>query len=267
MAVVIDLVGDQLTKGKSPKGRLRYTVDGAATATEAYQLVNAVSPVSFSGLVKQDIDVEEIGTGYYECAALYGIAEMGQPGQAPTWSFEIGTENFKLTQSRGTRNYPTGTDCDHKGAIGVRKDGHGSTIEGADIFIPVFTWEETHCYPAATVASYAFLQLAEGLVAHTNVNPFRIWQACELILLGISGASRGEEAVPVTFKFASSRTRLAFSIHDITGIDKKGWEYLWVEYWPKENSTALTSRPKAVHVEQIYEEADFTALGLADPWS
>jgi len=267
MAVVIELVGDQLTKGKSPRARLRYHVDGATTATEAYLLAKAASPITFSGLVKQDVEVEELGTGYYECSVLYGIAEMGEPGQAPTWSFEIGTESFKLTQSLGTRNYPTGTDCDHKGAINVRKDGQGVTIEGAEIFIPVFTWEETHYYQPATVASYGFIQLCEGIVAHTNLNAFRVWQPCELILLGISGASRGEEAVPVTFKFATSRTRLSFAIHDITAIDKKGWEYLWVEYYPKENATALTSRPKAVHVEKVYEDADFALLGLADPWN
>ncbi len=46
MAIVIELVGDQLTKGKSPRGRLRYHVQGATTATEAYLLVNAASPVS-----------------------------------------------------------------------------------------------------------------------------------------------------------------------------------------------------------------------------
>jgi len=52
-------------------------------------------------------------------------------------------------------------------------------------------------------------------------------------------------------------------------VDKEGNDYLWIEYEPSEDATAnaLTNRPKAVHVERVYDYTDFSALGLPDPWS
>jgi hypothetical protein len=45
---------------------------------------------------------------------------------------------------------------------------------------------------------------------------------------------------------------------------KAGWDYLWVLYKQKEDDGAkiLASLPKEVHVERVYEEGDFDALGI-----
>ena len=51
---------------------------------------------------------------------------------------------------------------------------------------------------------------------------------------------------------------------DITGINKWGWEYLWVRYADAEDATAkaLVKRPVAVYVEKVYDVGDFGLLGI-----
>jgi hypothetical protein len=49
---------------------------------------------------------------------------------------------------------------------------------------------------------------------------------------------------------------------DITGIDKKGWEYLWVRYQDAEDADVLVKQPAAVYVEQVYPYGDFSLLGI-----
>lgn len=52
---------------------------------------------------------------------------------------------------------------------------------------------------------------------------------------------------------------------NITGISKKGWEYLWVRYVDAEDAAAkaFVKKPQAVYVERVYEEGDFSGLGIA----
>ena len=52
------------------------------------------------------------------------------------------------------------------------------------------------------------------------------------------------------------------TVGSITGISKKGWEYLWVLYEEAEDATAkaLVKVPVAVYIERVYEEGDFAGL-------
>jgi hypothetical protein len=54
------------------------------------------------------------------------------------------------------------------------------------------------------------------------------------------------------------------AVGPITGIAKKGWEYLWVRYADVEDTGAkmLVKRPIAAYVEQVYEYANFAGLGI-----
>jgi hypothetical protein len=51
---------------------------------------------------------------------------------------------------------------------------------------------------------------------------------------------------------------------DITGIVKRGWEYLWVRYEYSVDATAkaLVKNPLAVYIEKVYEEDNFADLGI-----
>ena len=268
-----ELVGEETSEGQNPRGRQLWRITDVADATTARAVGWAAAPIIFDGLLKQDARITEIGGGQWDVDVTYGMLGSPDPDNI-SWSFDIGTSSLHITQAlEHVASYapPGKTAPNHKGAIGVRCDGNGQVVEGCDVLIPVFTWEETHNLPAGTVASHAWIQLMEGLVAHINDGPFRIWAKGELLLLGASGqhAKLVEKYVPITFKFASSRTKNAMTIGDITGVDKEGHHWLWIEYEEQEDGSAkaLTKRPRAVHIERVYDYADFANLGIGDPWN
>ncbi len=86
----------------------------------------------------------------------------------------------------------------------------------------------------------------------------------EVLFEGASGSKRNQDDWELTFKFAASPNAGGLAIGDITGIVKRGWDYLWVRYADQVDSSAeaLVKRPLAVYVEQVYKYTDFTNLGL-----
>jgi len=66
------------------------------------------------------------------------------------------------------------------------------------------------------------------------------------------------------FRFAASENRSGLTVGDIGGIDKKGWEYMWVRYADAEDAAAkaIVKKPVAVYIEKVYEEGDFAGLGI-----
>lgn len=93
---------------------------------------------------------------------------------------------------------------------------------------------------------------------------FKGLAAGECLFLGAAGSKRGDEDWEITFRFAGSPNVTGLSVGPITGISKKGWEYLWVRYADVEddNAKALVKRPVAAYVEQVYDAGNFGALGI-----
>ena len=75
---------------------------------------------------------------------------------------------------------------------------------------------------------------------------------------------RGDDDWEITFRFAGSPNRSGLSVGPIGNIAKKGWEYLWVRYADAEDaaSHSLVKAPLAAYVEKVYEEGDFSDLGI-----
>jgi hypothetical protein len=75
---------------------------------------------------------------------------------------------------------------------------------------------------------------------------------------------RGGGDWEITFRFAASPNQTGLSVGSITGINKKGWEYLWVRYADAEDtgSGAIIKKPIAAYVERVYDDANFGALGI-----
>lgn len=68
----------------------------------------------------------------------------------------------------------------------------------------------------------------------------------------------------ITFRFAALPNKTGLTVGDITGIAKKGWEYLWVLYSEEEDTTSKRLRkvPVEVHIEKVYEDDDFADLQI-----
>ena len=106
-----------------------------------------------------------------------------------------------------------------------------------------------------------------------NNATFRGLAAGECLFLGASGTLHGTEFTDgtsgggdweITYRFAASPNKTGITIGSISGIAKKGWEYLWVRYADVEdmNAMAMVKRPVAAYVEQVYESADFSSLDI-----
>ncbi len=89
--------------------------------------------------------------------------------------------------------------------------------------------------------------------------------AGEALFLGASGSKRkSEQDWEIGFRFAASPNAANLTIGTITGISKKGWEYLWVRYADAEDdcAKAIVKKPVAVYVEKVYQEGNFGGLRL-----
>lgn len=263
------IIEDSTQELADESGLRKYAVLDVAEAATARGLVNALAPAIWNGLIKQDVKLTELGGGQWEGEIPYGTPERGEQGDI-AWSFNIATQSVKITQGlEHIRTYPDSGDL-HEGAIGVRLDGNSQTVEGCQVMVPYFTWDEEHWYPAAIVATHSFLTTLEKLVASCNESPWRIWQKGELLILGINstGSKNDGTDVGIKFRFASSRTETGKKVGGFTGITKEGHHYLWIEYEEVEVNGIGTSRPLRVHVDRVYEYEDWdNLLPLPDPWS
>jgi len=217
--------------------------------------------VYYDGLVRQSLSIERIAEDVWEGTVRYGPRQPPQMGDS-SYQFETGGGTQHITHSIQTvgRYAPPGkTAPDFQGAIGVTHDN----VEGVDITVPVYNFSETH-YIAVELVTNSYKATLFYLTGKVNNAPFRGFATGEVLFLGASGSQRGQEDWEITFKFAASPNVQNMTIGDITGINKKGWEYLWVRYADDvdANANALIKKPIAAYVEQVYQYADFSLLGI-----
>jgi len=256
------------TTGAKQSVTMFYVLDGTSDDVTARDLLLSSTPGTYDGLVRDECSLEPIfvdtvnDAGKWECSVRYVKPEYQEPevGES-SFSFDTGGGTQHITQSLQTiASYAaSGTPPDFQGAIGVTHD----SVEGVDITVPVYNFSETH-YLADTVVTEAYKQTLFQLTGKVNNAPFKGFAAGEVLFLGASGSKRGEEDWEITFRFAASPNRTGLTVGSITGIDKKGWEYMWVRYADGEDEVAhaMVKKPVAVYIEKVYELGDFTQLGI-----
>lgn len=261
----------QLTDGKS--GELLYTIKGTDDRAAAITALKAASPTTLGDLIRQPVQVDPL---FIDTANPDACLWTGTVSYAPTdyqeppatgdssFSFDTGGGTQHITQSLGMiqKYAASGTAPDYKGAIGVTKD----SVEGVDVTVPVYTFSETH-YIAAADVDDTYKGKLFNLTGRVNLATFRGLAAGECLFLGASGSRRGtgpDDDWEITFRFAGSANATGLSVGSITGIDKKGWEYLWVRYQDEvdETAQAMVKRPVAAYVEKVYKDGNFADLGI-----
>lgn len=251
----------ETTVGESPSVDLIYIVRGTDSDVAAKAALAATSPVLYDGLVRQSLHIERIAEDIWEGSVRYGELQPPETGDS-TYQFDTGGGTQHITQSLQTvgRYAPPGkTAPNFQGAIGVTHDN----VEGVDITVPVYNFSETHYIPTALV-TLAYKAALFYLTGKVNDAPFRGFAPGEVLFLGASGSKRGQDDWEITFRFAASPNVTNLTIGNITGINKKGWEYLWVRYADDEDTAAkvLVKKPIAAYVEQVYQYGDFSGLGI-----
>jgi hypothetical protein len=249
------------TLGDQPSVELNYIIDGTDDDVDAHAALLSTAPTTYGGLVLQSSQIERIAEYSWDGSVRYGLTQASEAGDSQ-FSFDTGGGTQHITQgiANVNRYAPSGaTAADFKGGIGVTADH----VEGVDVTIPVYNFSETHYFDDSTVTG-AYKVILFGLTGSVNNAAFKGFATGEVLFLGASGSKRGQEPWEISFKFAASPNATGLTVGDITGIDKKGWEYLWVRYSDAEDSSAkmLVKRPIGAYVEQVYPYGDFSGLGI-----
>ena len=250
--------------GDNPSGEMKYGLEDVNNPTTAGALLLAYSPSTWllptgKTMVRQDYSVEPLGGGVWDGTVHFGLRDLpGTNEYSVRFSTKGGTQH--ITQSYGTRIYhadgvtpPTAT-----GAINETRDG----VQGVDIVVPAFSWSENHIIPAASVSD-ALTAMWMDLTGKINSEAFRHWPAGTVRFDGVDGSRRGSDDWDLNFDFVAQRNQTSIAIGaDITVERKDGWEYLWVRYVDHVNESRLMKKPDLAYVEQVYETASFSSLGL-----
>ncbi len=182
-------------------------------------------------------------------AGGYWVLSSSYPAPALT-----GTAGGQWTLWNGAA---VGTAPDYKQAIGVTLD----RVEGADIYYPHFEF-------GVSVQVYPFtLQGMRTIVAtcgKTNNAAWRGFEEGSLLYLGATGQANADLVWTISHKFAVGENLYAVPVSppEIIVPEKGAWEYLWCVYAPGPVGDRVAQVPAAAYVEQVYDAADFTALGL-----
>ncbi len=257
--------GRSETVGQRPRASVRWVVREAADEADAKTVLLATVPTGLAGLTRLSITLDErVNADTWTATAEYGIPDRTQQEDPePVFAFDTGGGSQHITQSIQTMHrYGPQASTELGGAIGF----DGENVAGVDITVPVYQFSETHYLtPSAVTQSYKLTLM--GITGAVNNTPFRGFAAGEVLFLGASGTRRGlnpDDKWEVTYKFAASPNRTGLSVGSITGIQKRGWDYLWVQYGEDVDGTAkvLIKKPVAVYIEQVYPFANFGGLGI-----
>jgi hypothetical protein len=204
----------------------------------------------------------------FEVSVSYALNsnEPYKPGDSNT-TFCIGFQSVNVKTSKATSHkYSTmaGGAPDHQGSINVASDG---AVGGVDLDFPVYAWTDTHIIPDSSVTNAYKGALYALATSPVNNASFKGFAAGEVKFMGVEGSQRGKGGDwELNFKFAASPNTTSLTIGTITGIVKKGWEYVWVGY---EESVDTLGSDKAravkvrdVYVERVYDTSDFSTMGI-----
>ena len=261
--------------GRSSSHDREYIIRGTADEQEAITAMLNVAPQWYGDsieapplLTRTSYSVEAVfidedneaaciwgGSCKYATPSMINIAQ-GED----SYSFDTGGGTQHITQSLATilSIAAEGSPADTKGAIGDNGQGE---IAGVDIVVPSYAFTETHIFDAGEV-NQAYKLGVFNLTGRVNSLPFRGFGVREVLFQGASGQMRDGEEWEITFRFTAQRSQ-DFSINGMEGR-KAGWDYLWILYKQDTDETAkrLAAVPQEVHVERVYEEGDFEALGI-----
>ena len=275
----------------SQGGTLAYVIQCTAsggvypTQAEVLAAVQAVVPSnsamlgSYGWVVPlDDLRIDHLTDALWTAEATFKRPQSRdrQPEQiggaeGPVLDFDIGGASQHISTSKGQTGYALSglTPYDPKNVIGW----DGKKVNGVDTQYGVYRFSEEWILPDAAAANAVpckcdanYRAWLAVLAFKTNHDPFRGFAAGEVLFEGAVGRRIKGGAYAVTYKFLTSKNATNLTIGDITGIAKKGWQYLDVRMKTvtagSGASTVILSVPEYVFVHDIYDSGDFSALQI-----
>ena len=245
--------------GSRPSADILYLVRDAADEAEVRAAASGQTPFVYNSMPRRSTRIEErVNETTWKIRVHYEPRSYSPATDSFTFDITGGTQH--ITQSIATVGRyaaPGFVAPDLEGAIGF----DGERITGVDINVPVFSFSETH-YKDAGEVDFAYKAALFNLCSATNNTSFRGFAAGTCLFVGASGSQKEGGQWEITYRFSASPNRANIAIGQITGIAKLGWHYLWVLYADDQSEGFVVKRPVAVYVEQVYEEGDFSVLGI-----
>ncbi len=221
------------------------------------------SPATVTGLTgtlyRKSIDLRPDGFQQYFVEVRYGrLTSNSLPVSSYTFNFDTTGGTTNITSAKEHINsYPTAsTPPNHHGSINVRPDG---TVDGAEIVIPKLRLTFNFNFPSGVITA-AYMKSVAAITGTTNQYRFLGFEPGELLFMGASGGDGSNTEMTVGFQFEASANATGFSSGGISSISKKGHEYLWHEFNDEVDSGKAATRPKYVHIERVYDSADFQSV-------
>lgn len=284
MSVTIELVEEAGSRaaiiqrvGKKQKStvELKFKCLGAADdiavhrECDAFFTANRIYQVLGYKLLVDSYEIAHLGGDAWDVTAKYesmGFDSDRDPMRRAR-SFTTGSAMTRKTQAKSERRYPE-TAPDMKGAIDV----DGDTVKGVEVPVPTLSWTERYDVPSEMVTA-DYIKFLSAMKGRVNKKPFRTFAAGEVRFDGAEGdqqwdEEKGDGPWTLNFKFVAEpnagedATVPALEFGDITGIEKKGHEYLWVRYEKTVRDGYTVPQPVAVYVDEVLDEFDFVKLGI-----
>ena len=255
--IIVDGPESQVTRFYS----IHRTNDDSVATGLVLTTAPATATVDSIPLNKRVVTLRAISEAAYEAEAKYTFLGLEkEPLQEGESSYQFETSGGTIHATRAleeTVHVASGTPPSFEKLIGV----NGDEVSGCDLVSPVFTFSETHVLPAASVdAAYKLALFAA--TGTTNNGAWKGFAAGEVLFLGASGTSRAGGAWQINYRFVAAKNVTALTIGAITGINKKGHEYLWVKFDNGISEDRWVKKIDAVIVNKVYESHDFANIGI-----
>lgn len=272
-----------------------YVVLGTSSDATAYStaLANLASYDSF-GNILTDVALQMETSGSAEADWAWAVtatyshpqSEESKDGEADKehridacrYEFDIATFDGHISHALHQTEFP-GNLVDDAGtlkrAIEATYDGD---VRGIDVPTPEVKLNVTKVWPRAFwrgVAGITAIKNLGRVVAKTNAIPWWGFDRGEVLFLGAKPEDVGVYATKVTYQFALSENRQNIDFGEMAngfGVQvplKRGHEYIWVYHkrQPVPNplgggGNVMVAKPWNVCVAQVFEEIDFSILGL-----
>ena len=208
-------------------------------------------------LTMRSIRSKPLQPNAYEITAVYRSLSVDQDNVNWTFAFQTNGGTQKVTQAISSRKYGTGPD--YGGAINVTKDG----VEGVEIGIPGLEFSITKTL-AKGILNLDYVRMLALNSFRTNIDEWKGFETGSLLFRYAEGSQKSGAETTVNFHFTLSPNLTSLTYGSITDVEKRGHEYLWIDYISEESGGFVIKKPRTVNVHRVYNEFSFDDLGLDD---
>lgn len=246
---------------------LRYWLIGDTDETAIKAHIDANVPATYNGLTKKSVSIKDDGKpDAWRADVKYGSISPDSEGGGGAGS---GTNPFErsLQISGGNTTilakfaleedvFPIAAD---KVGKAINLDANG-VIQGVDIISPTVTFTERHTWPTATINDAYVAALMENT---TKVND-AAWRGlpagCVMFQTFNLDWTVGNGKVDIVYNFAYEPPIVNEDIAGIAGVNKDGWDVLWVRTVEQKVAGVIQPKTLSVHVNQVYPRINFPVV-------